>query len=348
MQAIQGVTQTMPDNTSCSNPFNLPGKSSCVLNLQVNGSQISSTIQGGPVICQQGSLLQCYQPSAVNLLHITSSPIEGDAVITVTGSPFSVAPNGMGQLTINNISTEFSATNITSNFTGTSLDGLVTETGNTCALVNPGASCTLTYTAGPAESIGINPIDFTIEGTNTNALTAAMRIQSVLVAIVSPLPQRGFIYSTQQVAGGWPAEPFPPGPPDWGFDGSGLNFNNAGENISAEVVFVEDGTAGMNDGHPRSQEGCSPLTNGAAVNGKIALIYRGTCSFGTKILNAQNAGAIGSILIDSTTGTLPTMTAGVDGPNVTIPGAMVSNSDGASIAALLGVGSVTMLMGNVT
>jgi len=160
----------------CGNPFVLRGKNSCILSLQINGSQLNGPVTGGPVVCQQGSTNQCYRPSATNILRITQAPPITDAMITVTGSPLTLTVNGpTGQLTINNTSTQVAATNITSNFTGTALDGNVTETGNTCANVAPGGSCTLTYTPG---NTVVAQTNFTIQGTNTNTLTAAIAIQS--------------------------------------------------------------------------------------------------------------------------------------------------------------------------
>jgi hypothetical protein len=52
---------------------------------------------------------------------------------------------------------------------------------------------------------------------------------------------------------------------------------------------------------------CTALSaiNALAVNGKIALIDRGTCSFPQKVKNAQNAGAIGVIIADNVAGSPP-------------------------------------------
>ncbi|HAU1321876.1 TPA: hypothetical protein F8R96_13160 [Legionella pneumophila] len=176
MQPIKSIVQITTGLGVCGNPFVLRGKSSCILSLRINGSQLSSPIVDGPIVCQQGSANQCYRPSAANILHIVQAPPITDAVITVIGSPLILTVNGpTGQLTINNTTTEVAATNITSNFTGTALDGNVTETGNTCANVPPGGSCTLTYT--PGNTI-VPQTNFTIQGTNTNALTAAIAIQS--------------------------------------------------------------------------------------------------------------------------------------------------------------------------
>lgn len=176
MQPIRGIAQITTGLNVCSNPFVLRGKNSCVLALQINGSQLNGPITGGPVVCQQGNPNQCYRPGSANILRITQAPPITDAVITVTGSPLTLTVNGpTGQLTINNTSTQVAATNITSDFTGTALDGNVSETGNTCANVPPGGSCTLTYTPG---NTVVPQTNFTIQGTNTNALTAAIAIQS--------------------------------------------------------------------------------------------------------------------------------------------------------------------------
>ena len=43
---------------------------------------------------------------------------------------------------------------------------------------------------------------------------------------------------------------------------------------------------------------CGPLTNATQVAGKIAMIDRGTCTFYDKVKNAQNAGAIGVIIVN--------------------------------------------------
>ncbi|MFO2972760.1 IPT/TIG domain-containing protein, partial [Legionella pneumophila serogroup 10] len=176
MQPIRGITQITTGLNVCGNPFVLRGKNSCILSLQINGSQLNGAVTDGPVVCQQGNMNQCYRPSSTNILRITQASPITDAVITVTGSPLILTVNGQtGQLTINNTSTQVAATNITSNFTGTALDGNVTETGNTCANVPPGGNCTLTYTPG---NTVVPQTNFTIQGTNTNALTAAIAIQS--------------------------------------------------------------------------------------------------------------------------------------------------------------------------
>jgi hypothetical protein len=185
MQSIQGMTQLTTGLSICGNPFVLAGKASCTLSLQVNGSSLTQPISDGPIVCEQGSTLQCYRPSSGDILHITQASPITNATITVTGSPLTMTTNGsVGFFTVNNTSLIVAATNITSNFTGTALDGNVTETGNTCASVAPQASCTLTYTPG---NTVVPQTNFTIQGSNTNAVTGAIQIDAgVTLTGVSP------------------------------------------------------------------------------------------------------------------------------------------------------------------
>ncbi|HFE6145846.1 TPA: hypothetical protein ACF9VZ_003155, partial [Legionella pneumophila] len=48
MQAIRGIAQITTGLNVCGNPFVLRGKNSCILSLQINGSQLSSPITDGP------------------------------------------------------------------------------------------------------------------------------------------------------------------------------------------------------------------------------------------------------------------------------------------------------------
>jgi hypothetical protein len=108
----------------------------------------------------------------------------------------------------------------------------------------------------------------------------------------------------------------------------GANLQNT--YAAGEMVLVSDGTAA-------DSLGCNSLVNGVDVSGKIAVVYRGTCEFGNKALNAQNAGAIGVIVINNAAGTMD-MAAGTNGPSVTIPVAMISNTNGAILKAQLDAG----------
>ena len=81
-------------------------------------------------------------------------------------------------------------------------------------------------------------------------------------------------------------------------------------------------------------DGCTAITS--PVAGKIALIDRGTCEFGTKVLNAQRAGAISVIVANNQGATvIIPMGPGADGGKVKkISAVMISQNDGAALKAL--------------
>lgn len=85
-----------------------------------------------------------------------------------------------------------------------------------------------------------------------------------------------------------------------------------------------------------------------ATEGNFALVYRGECQFGTKALNAQNAGAKAVVIVNNIEGTdLINMAAGDDGGQVSIPLAFISQIDGAIIRDELDQGSnVSVFFGN--
>jgi Zn-dependent metalloprotease len=88
---------------------------------------------------------------------------------------------------------------------------------------------------------------------------------------------------------------------------------------------------------PSTTDACTPLTNGADVTGKVALVDRGACGFVVKVKNAQNAGAIAVVVaqVDPVAG--PAGMAGTD-PTITIPSLMISRANRLAISDALGAG----------
>jgi hypothetical protein len=124
------------------------------------------------------------------------------------------------------------------------------------------------------------------------------------------------------------------------------DFNIPGTFVQDTLMIVEDGSTGTNDqGNPISQEGCNPLIND--LTGKIAVIYRNTCEFGAKAFNAQEAGAVGVIIINRDPDVVP-MGGGAQGANVTIPCVMIGNAEGALLVEAMQTESVVVFMGNKT
>ncbi len=91
-------------------------------------------------------------------------------------------------------------------------------------------------------------------------------------------------------------------------------------------------------------EACVNLNNGAALNGKIALVKRGNCEFGEKALRAQQAGAVAVIIVNNVPGGPAGMGAGAQGSSVNIPVIMISDVDGAKIDNALGSGTVELTL----
>ena len=135
----------------------------------------------------------------------------------------------------------------------------------------------------------------------------------------------------------------------WADPGSGWgtpDFNIPNTYVQDTLMVVDDGSTGTNaQGNPISAEGCNPLINN--LTGKIAVVFRNTCEFGMKALNAQNAGAVGVIVINREP-TVIAMGAGASGANVTIPVVMLTLADGLSLIAEMANGPVVMFLGNKT
>jgi extracellular elastinolytic metalloproteinase len=87
--------------------------------------------------------------------------------------------------------------------------------------------------------------------------------------------------------------------------------------VQARIVLYADNAGNT------THEGCDAAFNAAQLNGKIALIDRGTCDFALKAKNAQNAGAKAVIIADNIPGEYPFLMGGTDN-TITIPAVMTS------------------------
>lgn len=87
MKPIAGISQ--------SAPCQLPAKGICTLTLNVNGATLQGNVVGGPILCQQGNDLQCYQPSSTNILRIRlieQPPVQQFTVTPSAGANGSISP----------------------------------------------------------------------------------------------------------------------------------------------------------------------------------------------------------------------------------------------------------------
>jgi hypothetical protein len=83
---------------------------------------------------------------------------------------------------------------------------------------------------------------------------------------------------------------------------------------------------------PANANGCAAFPAGS-FTGKVAVMIRGTCEFGVKGLNAENAGATMFIVYNNAGDELISMGPGAVGNQVTIPGVFVGQTDGEALVA---------------
>ncbi|KTC68098.1 NHL repeat protein [Legionella birminghamensis] len=127
MKPIAGVSQ--------AGVCQLPAKGSCTLILNINGPALQGDVLGGPVLCQQGNNLQCFQPSAANSLRIRLSqqppPVQQYTVMSSAGANGSISP---ATTQVVNAGTNLAFTAVPDQGFGVSqwlLDGNVVQNGGT-------------------------------------------------------------------------------------------------------------------------------------------------------------------------------------------------------------------------
>jgi len=96
--------------------------------------------------------------------------------------------------------------------------------------------------------------------------------------------------------------------------------------ITGDLVLAVDGSAS-----PTLL--CNAVANAAEVEGKLAVVDRGTCTFVEKVGNAQAAGAIGVVVVNNVAGPPPAM--GGNDPSIAIPAVSISQDDGELIRSTL-------------
>ncbi|MBL7986166.1 MAG: hypothetical protein JNM91_14260, partial [Flavobacteriales bacterium] len=135
----------------------------------------------------------------------------------------------------------------------------------------------------------------------------------VVVNVLEPLSIEGDIESTWAEPGqGW-------GTPD---------MTDLANGITDTLALAFDGSVG-------DSLCCEPIINRSEIEGKIAVLYRGTCNFSLKALNCQDSGAVAVIIINNVADAPIPMGAGTYGADVTIPTFLVDQLGGQGIAAAL-------------
>ncbi|HEY3176922.1 MAG TPA: M36 family metallopeptidase [Candidatus Polarisedimenticolia bacterium] len=122
------------------------------------------------------------------------------------------------------------------------------------------------------------------------------------------------IFPPSSAAGEYPA----------GSAGFGARLDQTG--LSGSIVLVDDGTGATSDA-------CEPISQD--LTGKIALIDRGTCEFGLKVKNAEDAGAAAAVVANNAGEQIIGMAPGATGGQVTIPSVFVAQSTGERVKTSL-------------
>ncbi len=101
--------------------------------------------------------------------------------------------------------------------------------------------------------------------------------------------------------------------------------------LTGDLALYDDGVDPINDA-------CEDPINAAELDGKIVVIDRNSCTFASKVLKAQNAGAIAAIIVNNVDG--PPVTLGGNNNSINIPSLMVTMEDGNSIKEEITNGTV--------
>jgi subtilisin family serine protease len=139
-------------------------------------------------------------------------------------------------------------------------------------------------------------------------MAAASVDSSIPGVVVTETTPNSELFPANASAYANPANPQPPGP--------------AGQ--SGNVVLVNDTSGG-------THKFCTTISNAAAITGNFALIDRGSCTFVTKVQNAQAAGATGVIIADNSGSPIPIVMGGTATVQITIPAVSVSTASGATL-----------------
>ncbi len=101
------------------------------------------------------------------------------------------------------------------------------------------------------------------------------------------------------------------------------------EPITADLVLVEDELQNPTDPYLA----CDNISNPEDLDGKIAVIRRGSCTFVSKIEKAQDEGALAVIIVNNQGG--PAINMGGESDDITIPSMMVTQANGNQIISAL-------------
>lgn len=208
VQPVKGIAQ---DTSSgfCKAPFGLAYNESCTLKLNIIGADLSGNIISGPIICDRGNPLECYQPSQADSLKITlidRAPVPANVTVSlptlvlsqtgyteygIVGTPSSGLPRYITVSNTGDFTTEDLSINYPSWPSGTSAS-------STCGTsLTAGESCTITITPGanPTSACSTAPGTAPTAGTITiSASNADPATTDVVVLGYGCVYQGGYVF----------------------------------------------------------------------------------------------------------------------------------------------------------
>ena len=204
MNSITGINQVTTNAGDCAIQFVLGNQQSCTLELLATGDLLQKNVTGGPVVCEHGSPLECYQPGSGNRLNVTVvNPTTTTLTSSLTSLALSVNNTGLNaaltghprQITFTNTGV-IAATNVTYSASPALPSGTSISPAS-CGNVQPGATCTLTITPGATATS--TPVTLTVQGSNTNTLTPAINVLTY-----GSTYETGFVFSIDDTYADFP------------------------------------------------------------------------------------------------------------------------------------------------
>lgn len=154
----------------CADPFLLAAHQSCTLSLRLIGSAMTGDIDGGPVVCINGSPTQCWQPSAADQLHVTLVPTQV-ATIDATPTTLTIALGTTAPITVTNaVASPVAAQDLAIDVPPAS--SIVVDAGACTGALAPGASCTFHIGGTAAETETV----LAISGSNTTPASVTVTL----------------------------------------------------------------------------------------------------------------------------------------------------------------------------
>ena len=302
MRGITGVSQNTTSG-HCANPFTLGYQQSCSLTLTVDGSSLQGSVAGGPVVCQQGNALQCYQPSRSDSLNITLTTAPGATTLSTSVSHLALSKTGYTEYGVSGTPSSGLARTITVTNTGSyptsnlsisypTWPSGTTASSNCGSSLAASATCTITITPGntatsdgtnPCTQTGTAPVAQTISISADNASTVS---STAVILGYGCIYQGGYVYALDDTSaaassvGGKVATTIDQATPFssgiiWSSNGSGGTSTIPIYGISETST---SSSANPSSGQVTGQTACNGNTDGSCDSNNIYVYYQTTAT----------------------------------------------------------------------